>query len=94
MEGTVDPARLANSESNALVGNPDDVASQIRDRYHPDDRLMLWFDFFVKDNTSVLRAMDDFCGQVIDVLMSTNRDLAATRRFFTTRCNTAPCQPK
>jgi transposase-like protein len=55
---------------------------------------MLWFNFFVKDNTSVLRAMDDFCGQVIDVLMSTNRDLAATRRFFTTRCNTAPCQPK
>jgi hypothetical protein len=65
MEGTVDAARLAKSESNALVGNPDDVASQISDRYHPDDRLMLWFDFFANDNAAVLQAMEDFWTYVV-----------------------------
>jgi hypothetical protein len=25
---------------------PDDIAAQIAQRFHPDDRLMLWFDFF------------------------------------------------
>lgn len=70
MEGTVDHARLANSESNALVGNPDDIASQIRDRYHHEDRLMLWFDFFANDNPSVLRAMEDFWTYVVPHLNS------------------------
>ncbi|MDQ4103418.1 MAG: LLM class flavin-dependent oxidoreductase [Actinomycetota bacterium] len=65
MEGTVDASRLAKSESNALVGNPDDVASQINDRYHPEDRLMLWFDFFANDNATVLQAMEDFWTYVV-----------------------------
>ncbi|MDQ4092469.1 MAG: hypothetical protein M3143_03330 [Actinomycetota bacterium] len=68
MKGTVDAGKLAKSESNALVGNPDDVASQISDRYHPDDRLMLWFDFFANDNASVLQAMEDFWTYVVPLL--------------------------
>jgi len=39
------------------------------------------------------RAIDQF-GQVIDVLVAEKRDLAATRRFFTTRgCSTSWCLP-
>lgn len=45
LEGTLDPARVRRDVANALVGDPHDVADQIVARFHPDDRLMLWFDF-------------------------------------------------
>lgn len=46
MEGTVDPKKVAEATDNALVGTAEDIISQIKTRFHPEDRLMLWFDFF------------------------------------------------
>lgn len=60
LEGTLDPAKVQNAADNALVGNPREVAAQIVERFHPDDRLMLWFDFFDHDNARVIRKMEVF----------------------------------
>jgi hypothetical protein len=65
MEGTVDPAKVADAADNALVGNPSDVAGQILARFHPGDRLMLWFDFFNHDNDSVIASMAAMANQVL-----------------------------
>jgi alkanesulfonate monooxygenase SsuD/methylene tetrahydromethanopterin reductase-like flavin-dependent oxidoreductase (luciferase family) len=74
MHGTVDPAKVADAADNALVGNPDDVAEQIARRFHPDDRLMLWFDFFDHDNDRVVDAMTTMVTEVVPRL----RDLGIT----------------
>jgi len=60
LEGTLDESRIRNAVDNALVGNTEEVEAQARARYHPDDRLMLWFDFFNHDNAEVLRTMEAF----------------------------------
>jgi hypothetical protein len=65
MNGTVDPAKVADATDNALVGNPDDVAGQIAARFHPEDRLMLWFDFFNHDNDEVVDAMTAMMTEVV-----------------------------
>jgi alkanesulfonate monooxygenase SsuD/methylene tetrahydromethanopterin reductase-like flavin-dependent oxidoreductase (luciferase family) len=64
LEGTLDPARVADATDNALIGNPDDVAAQILERFHPDDRLMLWFDFHNHDNARVKANMEAFMNEV------------------------------
>jgi alkanesulfonate monooxygenase SsuD/methylene tetrahydromethanopterin reductase-like flavin-dependent oxidoreductase (luciferase family) len=64
MEGTIDPAKVAHAADNALVGNPDDIAAQITQRFHPDDRLMLWFDFFNHNNDQVIESMTAMTTQV------------------------------
>ena len=64
-EGTLDPVKTQNAADNALVGNADDVAQQICDRFHPDDRLMLWFDFFNHDAARVIADMEAFMTQVV-----------------------------
>ncbi|MCY1143645.1 LLM class flavin-dependent oxidoreductase [Actinoplanes sp. Pm04-4] len=68
MDGTVDPAKVAGSADNALVGAPEDVAAQIVERFHPDDRLMLWFDFFAPDADTVTDGLADFRQQVVPLL--------------------------
>jgi hypothetical protein len=65
MNGTVDPAKVAAAAYNALAGNPDDVAEQIAARFHPDDRLMLWFDFFNHDQDGVVDAMTAMMVRVV-----------------------------
>ncbi len=60
LEGTLDPKKVENAADNALVGNADDVAAQAVERFHADDRLMLWFDFFNHDNDRVIRNMEAF----------------------------------
>jgi alkanesulfonate monooxygenase SsuD/methylene tetrahydromethanopterin reductase-like flavin-dependent oxidoreductase (luciferase family) len=60
LEGTIDPAKVADAAGNALVGNPAEVAAQLRERFHPDDRLMLWFDFYDHDSPRVIRDMEAF----------------------------------
>lgn len=65
LDGTLDRTRVENAADNALVGNAEDVAAQILDRYHPDDRLMLWFDFFNHDNARVLANMEAFRRDVV-----------------------------
>lgn len=60
LEGTLDPDKVRNAADNALVGNADDVATQIVERFHRDDRLMLWFDFFNHDSARVIANMQAF----------------------------------
>lgn len=64
MEKTLDPAKVAGAVSNTLAGHPSEVADQILEKYHPDDRLMLWFDFNNHDNESVKSSMRAFMEKV------------------------------
>lgn len=64
MEGTIDNEKVEKAVHNALVGNPGDVAEQIKAKYHPDDRLMLWFDFNNHDNEAVKASMKMFMEKV------------------------------
>lgn len=57
VEGTLDPAKISQAVDNALVGSPEDVIAQMNERYHADDRLMLWFDFNNHDNQAVKHSM-------------------------------------
>ena len=57
VEGTLDPAKIAAAVDNALVGTAEDIAEQMQTRFHPDDRLMLWFDFNNHDNEWVKNSM-------------------------------------
>ena len=60
LQGTLDPAKVEKAANNALVGSPETIAKQIVERYHPEDRLMLWFDFFNHDNAHVSTMMEQF----------------------------------
>ncbi len=64
LQGTIDPAKVEHAADNALIGNAEDVAAQIIDRFHPEDRLMLWFDFFNHDAGRVIRNMEAFMERV------------------------------
>lgn len=65
LEGTLDPKKVENAADNALIGDPDAIAEQMKQRFHPDDRLMLWFDFFNHDNARVIENMRHFVEAVI-----------------------------
>ena len=65
LEGTLDPNKVEQASNNALIGNADDVAGQVLERFHPDDRLMLWFDFFNHDSRRVIDAMRAFKHEVV-----------------------------
>ena len=60
LQGTIDPSRVEKAANNALIGNAEDVAQQMVARFHPDDRLMLWFDFFNHDCQRVISNMEAF----------------------------------
>ncbi|MCX6130496.1 MAG: LLM class flavin-dependent oxidoreductase [Proteobacteria bacterium] len=60
MEGTLDPRKVAEAVENAVYGNPQDIAEQLQRKYHPDDRLMLWFDFNNHDNKAIKASMEAF----------------------------------
>jgi alkanesulfonate monooxygenase SsuD/methylene tetrahydromethanopterin reductase-like flavin-dependent oxidoreductase (luciferase family) len=64
LEGTIDPAKVSKAANNAVIGNAGEVAAQIVERFHPDDRLMLWFDFFRHDSARVQRDMVAFMNEV------------------------------
>ena len=64
VEGTLDPAKIAQAVDNALVGTADDVLEQVKARFHPEDRLMLWFDFNNHDNEWVKSSMRWFMEKV------------------------------
>ena len=64
LEGTLDPKKVEGAANNALVGNAEDIAAQIAERFHPQDRLMLWFDFFNHDSNRVVRNMEAFMEHV------------------------------
>ena len=64
LEGTLDPAKVEQAADNALIGNVEQIAAQVRERFHPEDRLMLWFDFFNHDSARVIRNMEAFMQRV------------------------------
>lgn len=64
LEGTLDPKKTESASDNAVIGTAAEVAQQIEARYHPDDRLMLWFDFFNHDSKRVVRNMEAFMQKV------------------------------
>lgn len=65
LEGTIDTKKVTDAADNALVGDAEEVASQALARFHPGDRLMLWFDFFNHDNARVIENMRAFAEKVI-----------------------------
>ena len=64
LEGTLDPSKVEKAAHNALIGNAEDIAQQMVERFHPEDRLMLWFDFFNHDNERVMSNMRAFMEHV------------------------------
>ena len=65
LEGTLDPSKVERAANNAIIGNAAEIAKQIKTRFHPDNRLMLWFDFFNHDSARVVANMEAFKHQVI-----------------------------
>ncbi len=68
IEGTLDARKVAEAVENAVYGNPQDVAEQLQAKYHPDDRLMLWFDFNNHDNAAIKASMEAFWNQTRPLL--------------------------
>ena len=64
LEGTIDPAKIERATDNAVIGDVDRVCEQILERFHPEDRLMCWFDFFNHDSERVQRNMTAFMTKV------------------------------
>ena len=65
LEGTIDPMKVSKAVDNSVIGNVEEVAQQIAERFHPDDCIMAWFDFFNHDSPRVIRNMDAFMNKVI-----------------------------
>ena len=65
LEGTLDPSKVSRAADNALIGNVDDVVEQLLERFHPEDRVMAWFDFFNHDNERVKRNMRAYMTEVV-----------------------------
>lgn len=68
LEGTLDPSRVEKAADNAIIGNAREMAKQIAERFHPEDRLMLWFDFFNHDSARVIRNMRAFTEKVVPLI--------------------------
>ena len=59
--GGFDPTRHATLRDAA-------VAEQVRERYHDEDCLMLWFDFFNHDSARVVQNMRAFMDKVVPLV--------------------------
>ena len=68
LEGTIDPGKVEKAVNNAVIGNPQEVATQLKLRYHPEDRIMCWFDFFNHDSERVMRDMEAFMSKVVPIV--------------------------
>jgi alkanesulfonate monooxygenase SsuD/methylene tetrahydromethanopterin reductase-like flavin-dependent oxidoreductase (luciferase family) len=64
LEGTLDEEKVRRATNNALIGNAEQIAEQMHQRFDPADRLMLWFDFNNHDSKRVMKNMRDFMGRV------------------------------
>ena len=64
LQGTLDPHKVAQAADNAIVGDAEQIAQQIVARFHPEDQLMLWFDFFNHDSARVIANMEAFMEKV------------------------------
>jgi len=68
LEGTLDPNKVEKAVDNALIGNAEEIAAQVLQRFHPDDRLMCWFDFFNHDSDRVIRNMEAWWREVVPLV--------------------------
>src|SRR5919206_4729535 len=57
LEGTLDEEKVRRATNNALVGNAEQIVEQMKGRFDPEDRLMLWFDFNNHDSKRVMKNM-------------------------------------
>jgi len=64
LEGTLDEEKVRRATNNALIGDAAAIAAQMGERFHPEDRLMLWFDFNNHDSKRVMRNMSDFMEKI------------------------------
>jgi alkanesulfonate monooxygenase SsuD/methylene tetrahydromethanopterin reductase-like flavin-dependent oxidoreductase (luciferase family) len=64
LEGTLDEEKVRRATNNALVGDPETIVEQMRGRFDPADRLMLWFDFNNHDSKRVMKNISDFMTKV------------------------------
>lgn len=64
LEGTLDEEKVRRATNNALVGNSETILAQMKERFDPEDRLMLWFDFNNHDSKRVMKNMSDFMTRV------------------------------
>lgn len=64
LEGTLDEEKVRRATNNALVGDAATITAQMQERFHPADRLMLWFDFNNHDSKRVMKNMNDFMTKV------------------------------
>lgn len=64
LEGTLDEEKVRRATNNALVGDAETIAAQMHERFDPEDRLMLWFDFNNHDSKRVMKNMHDFMARV------------------------------
>ncbi|HYC60837.1 MAG TPA: LLM class flavin-dependent oxidoreductase [Thermoanaerobaculia bacterium] len=64
LEGTLDEEKVRRATNNALVGDAQTIAAQMKERFHPEDRLMLWFDFNNHDSKRVMKNMSDFMTRI------------------------------
>jgi alkanesulfonate monooxygenase SsuD/methylene tetrahydromethanopterin reductase-like flavin-dependent oxidoreductase (luciferase family) len=65
LEGTLDEEKVRRATNNALVGDAEAILAQMKERFHPEDRLMLWFDFNNHDSKRVMKNMNDYMTRVI-----------------------------
>ena len=64
LQGTLDPSKVERAANNALIGSVETVAHQMVERFHPEDRIMLWFDFFNHNSLQVEGMMRSFMRKV------------------------------
>ena len=64
LEGTLDEEKVRRATDNALIGDAVTIERQMRERFHPEDRLMLWFDFNNHDSARVMQNMTQFMTRV------------------------------
>jgi hypothetical protein len=70
MAGTIDQNKVDNAVNSTIYGCPEEVAEKISLKYHPHDKLMLWFDFNNHKNEDVKKAMVLFKEKVIPLIDS------------------------
>ncbi len=75
LEGTIDPSKVAKAANNALIGNVQEIAEQMVERFHPEDRVMAWFDFFNHDSSRVCRNMTAYMNKVVPLVEALLEDL-------------------
>jgi alkanesulfonate monooxygenase SsuD/methylene tetrahydromethanopterin reductase-like flavin-dependent oxidoreductase (luciferase family) len=73
LEGTLDEEKVRRATNNALVGDAEAIAAQMRERFDAEDRLMLWFDFNNHDSKRVMKNMSDFMNKIAPELTASSR---------------------